>query len=91
MGKNKAIAVSSLKPDSPGDDNDWLRRCEYWARAKASGQPSRAKRERPREPLILSGHGISLRIENGALAIREGLTHYPQKPKAHRFVRRRMI
>jgi CRISP-associated protein Cas1 len=33
----------------------------------------------PREPLILSGHGISLRIEGGALTIRNGFTHYPQK------------
>jgi hypothetical protein len=26
----------------------------------------------------LAGHGVSLRVENGALTIRNGFTHYPQ-------------
>ena len=42
-------------------------------------------RERPRQPLILSGHGVTLRIENGALTIRNGFTHYPQKQEIYRF------
>jgi CRISPR-associated endonuclease Cas1 len=35
--------------------------------------------------LILSGHGISLRIEGGSLTIRNGFTHYPQKQETYRF------
>jgi CRISP-associated protein Cas1 len=45
----------------------------------------RAKRERPRTPLILSGHGVSLRVDGGSLLIRNGFTHYPQKQETYRF------
>lgn len=67
------------------DDMAWAKRCEFWAGRfqKLSGR--RAIRERPHQPLILSGHGITLRIENGALTIRSGFTHYPQKQETYRF------
>jgi hypothetical protein len=45
----------------------------------------RAKRERPKQPLVLCGHGVLLRVENGALTIRNGFTHYPQKQETYRF------
>jgi CRISP-associated protein Cas1 len=45
----------------------------------------RALRERPRQPLILCGHGVLLRAEGGALTIRNGFTHYPQKQETYRF------
>jgi CRISPR-associated protein Cas1 len=32
-----------------------------------------------RQPLILSGHGMRLRINHGALEIQNGFTHFPQK------------
>jgi CRISPR-associated endonuclease Cas1 len=47
----------------------------------------RATREREANPLILSGHGVSLRIDGGSLLIRNGFTHYPQKREEHRFFR----
>jgi CRISPR-associated endonuclease Cas1 len=45
----------------------------------------RKKRERNSNPLILCGHGVSLRVEQGALIIRDGFTHYPQMRAAHRY------
>ena len=45
-------------------------------------------RHRPanqRQPLILSGHGMRLRINNGALEIQNGFTHYPQQRETFRF------
>jgi hypothetical protein len=42
-------------------------------------------RERSKQPLILCGHGVSLSVESGALAIRSGFTHYPQKQETYRF------
>ena len=47
--------------------------------------PNRLRKERRRQPLVLTGHGISLRIEGQTLKIRNGLTHYPQKPEITRY------
>jgi len=69
------------------DDFEWAERSKFWAaEARKTARP-RAKRERPREPLILSGNGVSLRVENGALTIRNGFTHYPQTQEIRRFFR----
>jgi CRISPR-associated endonuclease Cas1 len=67
------------------DDHDWAKRCELWANRARKAGGRRAARERPRQPLVLSGHGVTLRIENGALTIRNGFTHYPQKQETYRF------
>lgn len=67
------------------DDHSWSARSSIWNSRAAKGSRSRAKRERPRTPLVLTGHGVSMRIENGALTIRGGFTHYPQKQEIYRF------
>lgn len=83
------MSVSSEKiennPAKIGDEVEWLRRSQFWQKRALQPNLMRAKRERPREPLVLCGHGMSLRIENGALTIRNGFTHYPQKQEAYRF------
>jgi CRISPR-associated endonuclease Cas1 len=65
--------------------DEWAIRSEFWNSEIANSMPKRGKRERNSNPLILCGHGVSLRIENGALLIRDGFTHYPQKQALHRF------
>ncbi|WP_171015143.1 CRISPR-associated endonuclease Cas1 [Methylocystis sp. B8] len=67
------------------DDLDWAERCNLWAKRAQKTGSRRAARERPRQPLILSGHGVTLRVENGTLTIRNGFTHYPQKQEVIRF------
>jgi CRISPR-associated protein Cas1 len=52
---------------------------------KASGR--RTKRAKPPSAIILAGHGVSLRVENGALTIQNGFTHYPQKRENIRYFR----
>jgi CRISP-associated protein Cas1 len=47
----------------------------------------RTKRAKPQPALILAGHGVSLRIENGALTIQNGFTHYPQMREIIRYFR----
>jgi CRISPR-associated endonuclease Cas1 len=64
---------------------DWVERGEHWRSVNAAHEPRRLKRERNTTPLILCGHGVSLRIENSALLIRDGYTHYPQEQSVHRF------
>lgn len=68
-------------------DLEWAMRSDYWQNEYLAAAPFRAKRERSSTPLILCGHGVSLRIQNGSLVIRDGFTHYPQTQASHRFFR----
>ncbi len=65
--------------------DDWASRSEFWLSEFAQSLPKRKLRQRNPAPLILNGHGVSLRIEHGALVIRDGFTHYPQQQTDYRF------
>lgn len=68
-----------------GDDDAWAERGEHWKehpRLKARQLPNKP---RIRQPLILSGHGVRLRVDHGALVVTNGLTHYPQQREEWRF------
>jgi Protein of unknown function (DUF3768) len=67
------------------DDQDWAKRCAHWATQAQKASRRRAVRERSKQSLILCGHSVSLRIEGGALTIRNGFTHYPQRQETYRF------
>lgn len=67
------------------DASDWLERSDYWLQSVGLNAPKRKLRQRNPTPLILCGHGVSMRIENGALVIRDGFTHYPQQQSKYRF------
>lgn len=71
----------------PADDAVWSSRCWFWQDQLSRSNTRQSKKQKSKEPLILAGHGISLRIENGSLFIRGGLTHYPQKSSTYRFFR----
>jgi CRISP-associated protein Cas1 len=61
------------------DDEPWSSRCEFWHdQAWSAETSSRRKRPIP-PPLILSGHGVRLRVNAGALLVTNGFTHYPQE------------
>src|SRR5271169_4264601 len=63
----------------------WADRNQHWiTEAQRTARPRR-RRERQKEPLILCGHGVSLRVDGGTLLIRNGLTHYPQQREEFRF------
>lgn len=67
------------------DGTSWIERCEYWAKLPAE-KPHRGRRPRhSNQPLVLSGHGVRLRVDQGTLLIRNGFTHYPQVAEEHRF------
>ena len=70
-----------------GDDAPWNIRSEFWSRRAKNSENQRSKRERPRQPLVITGHGASLRIDGGSLLVKNGFTHYPQKQEIHRFFR----
>jgi CRISPR-associated endonuclease Cas1 len=68
-----------------GDDTAWADRCEYWtgfpAEKKNRGRPPRHSDR----PLILTGHGVRLRVDQGCLLVKSGFTHYPQAVEEYRF------
>jgi CRISPR-associated protein Cas1 len=75
---------AARKAEATADDLAWAERCVYWQPEPA--KPSTRRSRNPaRSPLILTGHGIRLRVDHGSLVIRDGFTHYPQAVSEHRF------
>ena len=79
--------VASPAIEDLADDALWSSRCWFWRDQSERFTPSRAKRQREAQALILSGFGVSLRIEGGTLRVRNGFTHHPQKQDLFRFFR----
>jgi CRISPR-associated protein Cas1 len=69
---------------SATDDHEWADRSRHWGQRGGGSKDRRIRRKPLRGPLILAGHGVSLRIEAGTLLIRNGFTHYPQKQETFR-------
>lgn len=65
---------------------EWPDRCHHWAK-KIDATPTRKRRERRTQPLVLTGHGLSLNVHKGCLLVKAGKTHYPAKAEEHRFFR----
>ncbi|MDR5726523.1 MAG: CRISPR-associated endonuclease Cas1 [Terriglobia bacterium] len=72
--------------DIPANDLDWQDRSEFWRTYSPPGKyPGQRKKYRHREPLILCGHGLKIRVDHDTLLIRNGVTHYPQTAEEFRF------
>src|ERR1700685_3955727 len=69
------------------DDIAWATRSGMCQSRVAKAAARRTKRAKAQPALILAGHGVSLRVEKGALTIRNGFTHYPQQPQVIRYFR----
>ncbi len=67
------------------DDHVWSHRSAYWANVPAPRPQVRSKKSPQNGPLILTGHGVRLRVDHGALLVRNGFTHYPQRREEWRF------
>jgi CRISP-associated protein Cas1 len=76
------ISQSAIESDNLA----WAERCGYWIDIPAE-KPRWGHRvtRHAHKPLILTGHGMRLNIDNGALVVRNGFTHYPQKQEQSRF------
>jgi CRISPR-associated protein Cas1 len=70
--------------DADEDDVVWAQRGDYWGHQAAFSQ-SEGEHWGERGPLILTGHGVHFRVEQGTLIIRNGFTHYPQRREEWRF------
>ena len=69
------------------DDIVWATRSSMWQSRVAKASARRTKRAKAQPALVLAGHGVSLRLENGALTIQNGFTHYPQRREIIRYFR----
>jgi CRISPR-associated protein Cas1 len=69
------------------DDHAWSERCQYWASSTPEKKRLGAPPRRTHKPLILTGHGLGLRVEHGTLLVKDGFTHHPQVQAIHRFFR----
>lgn len=65
-------------------NESWLERSSMWAAPVPESIHARVRRNRSSRPLILCGHGVSLRVERGTLLVRDGFTHCPQERVEHR-------
>jgi CRISPR/Cas system-associated endonuclease Cas1 len=69
------------------DDNAWATRSDMRQSRVEKASARRTKRAKAQPALILAGHGVLLRVKNGALTIQKGFTHYPQKREIIRYFR----
>jgi CRISP-associated protein Cas1 len=68
------------------NESDWATRGDYWLKRLNPPRQNEAKRRRKsNKPLVLSGHGIHLKVEADTLLITCGFTHYPQSREQYRF------
>jgi CRISPR-associated protein Cas1 len=88
MGSNQEEAVTALGTSTGERESarniEWASRCCFWLRESAP-RVDRRVREREQRPLILTGHGLSLRVDKGCLLVQDGNTHYPAKRHELRF------
>jgi CRISPR-associated protein Cas1 len=62
----------------------WRERCEFWI-GESDPKISRRLRDREGASLVLTGHGLSMRVDKGSLVVRDGHTHFPANPRMWRF------
>jgi CRISPR-associated protein Cas1 len=67
------------------DDAEWAERSAYWQEQAAWTPRHPNQKRRHRNPLVLGGHGVRLRIDRGSLFVQNGFTHYPQQREEWRF------
>ena len=79
-------ALELTEPGEPADDEAWAERAEHWRDPAdpPEGLPSLWDR-RERQPLVLAGHGVRLRIRHASLDVTYGLTHHPQRRRVQLF------
>lgn len=84
MLRNSTIPSTDIPLDED-NDNGWAERGEYWRQLNVEVKQRGRKPRFLHQPLILTGHGIKIRVDRGTLLIRNGFTHYPQELEEYRF------
>jgi CRISP-associated protein Cas1 len=77
--------TNDLNSVEASDDHEWAERSTHWEQQNVWKPRRRDQKRKVRNPLILGGHGVRLRIDRGSLLIQNGFTHYPQQREEWRF------
>src|ERR1035437_1414605 len=80
-----ALVTLGQLPEAGLDDHAWSERCRYWSAPRLEKRRRGAPPRRVHRPLILTGHGMRLNVDQGTLLVRRGFTRYPQKQELYRF------
>lgn len=75
----RGFSLGAHMQDVSADDVSWAVRNEHWLSRDLVPRRYSARWERSTRPLVLCGHGASLRVDKGSLLIRDGFTHWPQE------------
>lgn len=62
------------------EQDEWATRSAYWNSKANSELPKRKRREKAKSGIILTGQGLSIRVDKGRLIVKGGFTYFPQKP-----------
>ncbi|TGP49174.1 CRISPR-associated endonuclease Cas1 [bacterium M00.F.Ca.ET.230.01.1.1] len=81
----RSSSPAPISKAAPVGDADWQIRSDEWLQKYQKMAPFRSAKSRADWPLILTGHGVSLRVERDTLLIKNGFTHYPQQQEVLRF------
>jgi len=79
---NLLIDRTPAADERPDEELSWVARGSYWDAFAAAALPETCNSG---EALVVTGHGVKLRIDGGTLLIDEGLTQYPQARRQHRY------
>jgi len=79
------LYISTIESEQKFQTDEWAERSKYWLANIQKHTPKKKRRERQKTPLILTGQGISLKIDKNTLLITDGHTHYPSDNIVHRF------
>jgi len=87
---NRGINSDKHEGKSPAkitrtDDDDWAERNEYWLRKTPLKSRRFSRKAGVRQALILTGHGVRLCVDHGALWVKNGYSHFPQQSEEWRF------
>jgi CRISP-associated protein Cas1 len=77
--------MDSAHPSQVAAIDQWGSRCAFWIDQSDREKTKRLRRERAKNPLVLTGHGLSIRVDKGCLFVRDGNTHFPCEQRAWRF------
>lgn len=77
--------MTSSTTTQKSTQDEWAVRGDYWVKKlNPVSQYIPRKRRKNSKPLILSGHGIRLKVEADTLLITCGFTHFPQSREQYR-------
>lgn len=65
--------------------DEWAKRSNFWLAKSEASLSKRKRRERRKEPLTLTGYGLSIKVDKGRLVITDGTTHFPQERREYLF------